>query len=95
MLHLRPHPRCKYPEPACQCAARLTLKLTLIPAGPSIQGTPKGSWEDLGGLRTYVTKPKDGSKRKTVVFLADIFGVNIPNPLLLADTWVILVGFEA
>ena len=46
-------------------------------------------------MRTYVTKPKDGSKRKTVVFLADIFGVNIPNPLLLADTWVILVGFVA
>jgi len=38
-------------------------------------------------LRTYVSKPKDGSKQKTAVFLPDIFGVNIPNTQLLADTW--------
>ena len=56
------------------------------------QGSPKGTFEDFGGLRTYVSKPEDGSKARSVVFLPDIFGVDIPNAQLLADVSVDCIG---
>lgn len=46
------------------------------------EGTPKGKFETLHGLNTYVT----GSGAATIVFLPDIFGI-YPNVQLLADTW--------
>jgi len=45
-------------------------------------GTPQGKFEDLHGLKTYVT----GSGKDTIVFIPDIFGI-YPNAQLLADTW--------
>lgn len=51
------------------------------------EGTPKGSFETVHGLRTYVSKPKDGSKKKTVVLMSDIFGVDLVNTQLVADEW--------
>lgn len=49
-------------------------------------GTPAGSFQEIGGLRTYVSPAKDGSKKKTAVFLPDIFGL-YTNAQLLADEW--------
>jgi dienelactone hydrolase len=46
------------------------------------EGTPKGKFETVHGLNTYVT----GSGSATIVFIPDIFGI-YPNAKLLADTW--------
>jgi len=50
-------------------------------------GTPKGSFEEIGGRKTYVSLPEDGSKAKTIVYITDIFGVDLPNHQLLADIY--------
>lgn len=50
-------------------------------------GTPKGQVIQFGGVNAYVAKPKDGSKKKTVIFLTDIFGFELPNVRLLADEY--------
>jgi dienelactone hydrolase len=50
-------------------------------------GTPKGTEETVHGLPTYVSPGKQADKSKTVVFLADIFGFQLPNVRLLADEW--------
>lgn len=50
-------------------------------------GTPKGTEETVHGLPTYVSPGKQADKCKTVVFLADIFGFQLPNVRLLADEW--------
>ncbi|GAA5919526.1 hypothetical protein JCM5296_004203 [Sporobolomyces johnsonii] len=52
-------------------------------------GTPSGSIQEVGGVRTYVTLPKgDYDKTKALLFLTDIFGVDtMPNGLLLADSF--------
>jgi len=46
-----------------------------------------GHVEQIGGLNTYVSEPEGGSKAKTVVFLVDIFGYELPNVRLLADSY--------
>jgi len=51
------------------------------------EGTPKGSVEQIAGLNTYVSKPQDGSKAKTVIFISDIFGFELVNCRLLADEY--------
>ncbi len=48
-------------------------------------GTPEGSEHQIGGLRTYVAKDSKSDKKKTVIFLPDIFGIDVPNARLLAD----------
>ncbi|KZT52814.1 alpha/beta-hydrolase [Calocera cornea HHB12733] len=51
------------------------------------EGTPTGTVEKIADLDVYVSKPKDGSKAKTILFIADIFGWNTPNARLLADEY--------
>jgi len=51
------------------------------------QGTPKGTVDEIAGLKTYVSKPQDGSKARTVIFITDIFGYELPNVRLLADEY--------
>jgi len=50
-------------------------------------GTPSGEVTTLGDVPTYVSKPKDGSKQKSLLFITDIFGWEIPNARLLADEY--------
>lgn len=40
-------------------------------SGHIANGTPSGTEEQIGGLQTYVAAPKDGSKKKSIVFLVD------------------------
>lgn len=51
------------------------------------EGNPKGSTTKLGDLDCYVSAPKDGSKKKSLVFITDIFGWDVPNVRLLADEY--------
>ncbi|VDB90476.1 unnamed protein product [Peniophora sp. CBMAI 1063] len=52
------------------------------------EGTLEGSIEELGGIKTYVAKPQKGyAKEKAVIYLGDIFGIELPNNCLLADSY--------
>jgi len=51
------------------------------------EGTPTGTVEKIAGLDVYVAKPSDGSKTKSVIFISDVFGWNLPNTRLLADEY--------
>lgn len=48
-----------------------------------------GKFEMLHGLRTYVSEPKESKsdKQTVVIFIPDIFGVDLVNTKLLADEW--------
>lgn len=50
-------------------------------------GTPTGSFSTVHGLKTYIASPEGGSKDKTVVFLSDIFGIELVNTQLVCDEW--------
>ncbi|GAA5884750.1 hypothetical protein JCM3774_005804 [Rhodotorula dairenensis] len=51
-------------------------------------GTPAGKVEDLNGVKTYISLPKgDFDKSKALLFLTDIFGTELPNGQLLADSF--------
>lgn len=56
-------------------------------SGSVHEGTPTGSVETIDNLQTYVAKPKDGSKAKSIVILVDIFGWEFKNVRLLADNY--------
>lgn len=49
--------------------------------------TPKGRDEQIGGHGCYVAEPSNGSKKRTLIFLTDIFGYKLPNTRLLADEY--------
>ncbi|KAI0320497.1 Alpha/Beta hydrolase protein [Amylostereum chailletii] len=50
------------------------------------EGTPEGTYETIGDIKTYVAKPTaDFPKNKAVLFLTDVFGLELPNNLLLID----------
>jgi hypothetical protein len=49
--------------------------------------TPVGEEDIVNGLPCYISKPKDGSKARTVIFVSDIFGYKTPNVRLLADEY--------
>ncbi|KAJ6262485.1 hypothetical protein Dda_3295 [Drechslerella dactyloides] len=51
------------------------------------QGKPDGNFEEIGGRRTYVVPSPDGSKTKTLIYITDMFGVELLNHQLLADTY--------
>ncbi|GAA5868034.1 hypothetical protein JCM8547_000785 [Rhodosporidiobolus lusitaniae] len=52
------------------------------------EGTPKGSFEELNGVRTYVALPSgEYDKTKAILFLTDIFGTELNNGKLLADSF--------
>lgn len=57
-------------------------------------GRPSGSVETIGGLQTYVAEPESHSKAKSIVFLTDLFGWELPNVRLLADEYA-RAGFYA
>jgi hypothetical protein len=50
-------------------------------------GTPQGTFQSIDGINTYVSKPENGSKAKTLVLLTDVFGPQLPNAQLFADEW--------
>ncbi|EGN92088.1 hypothetical protein SERLA73DRAFT_191614 [Serpula lacrymans var. lacrymans S7.3] len=50
------------------------------------EGTPEGKFETIGGVKCYVGTPTvDYPKDKVVLFLFDVFGIDLPNSLLLVD----------
>ncbi|KZV61921.1 alpha/beta-hydrolase [Peniophora sp. CONT] len=52
------------------------------------EGTLEGNIEEIGGIKTYVVKPKkDYAADKAVIYLGDIFGIELPNNCLLADSY--------
>ncbi|KAF4610803.1 hypothetical protein D9613_006673 [Agrocybe pediades] len=54
--------------------------------GVTHEGTPKGKWEEIAGVKTYVATPtKDYPKDKAILFLTDVFGPQLINAQLLAD----------
>ncbi|KAG8215081.1 hypothetical protein J3R82DRAFT_8502 [Butyriboletus roseoflavus] len=55
-------------------------------AGARHEGTPEGKFETVGGVRTYVATPTvDYPKDKVILYLPDVFGVDLTNSQLLAD----------
>eukprot|EP01117_Protostelium_nocturnum_P020105 TRINITY_DN8898_c0_g1_i1.p1 TRINITY_DN8898_c0_g1~~TRINITY_DN8898_c0_g1_i1.p1 ORF type:complete len:272 (+),score=102.07 TRINITY_DN8898_c0_g1_i1:55-870(+) len=50
-------------------------------------GTPSGTVGKLGDLDCYFAIPSDGSKKKSILFITDIFGWEVPNARLLADEY--------
>ncbi|KAK6529066.1 hypothetical protein TWF694_004285 [Orbilia ellipsospora] len=49
--------------------------------------TPDGKFEDIFGRRTYVAPSPDGLKTKTIIYITDMFGVDLMNHQLMADTY--------
>ncbi|KAI0064876.1 alpha/beta-hydrolase [Artomyces pyxidatus] len=50
------------------------------------EGTAEGTLETINGIPTYVVKPSgDYPKDKAILYLTDIFGLELPNNKLLAD----------
>ncbi|KAL9126459.1 MAG: hypothetical protein Q9217_004497 [Psora testacea] len=56
-------------------------------SGKIHQGKPAGRVDQIAGLPTYISEPKDGSKTKSVVIISDAFGWELPNTRLLADEY--------
>ncbi|KAF8552883.1 alpha/beta-hydrolase [Imleria badia] len=55
-------------------------------SGVRHEGTPEGKVEVINGVKTYVATPTgDYSKDKAILFLTDVFGLELNNNLLLAD----------
>jgi len=54
--------------------------------GVTHEGTPKGKWEKIGGVDSYVATPtEEYSKNKAILFLPDVFGPQLQNSQLIAD----------
>ncbi|KAI0825767.1 alpha/beta-hydrolase [Irpex lacteus] len=52
------------------------------------EGEPQGEIIKIGGVESYVATPKgDYAKNKVILFLTDIFGMQLVNSKLLADTF--------
>ncbi|EKM50541.1 uncharacterized protein PHACADRAFT_263879 [Phanerochaete carnosa HHB-10118-sp] len=50
------------------------------------EGTPEGRIEEIAGIECYIATPEgDYAKDAVVVFLTDIFGIQLVNAKLLAD----------
>ncbi|GLB43348.1 putative dienelactone hydrolase family protein [Lyophyllum shimeji] len=59
------------------------------------EGTPEGTWKEIGGVNCYVATPTiDYPKDKAVLFLTDVFGPQLINAQLLADSFA-RNGFRA
>ncbi|KAH9998000.1 dienelactone hydrolase endo-1,3,1,4-beta-D-glucanase [Russula vinacea] len=53
-------------------------------SGVRYEGTAEGTYEEINGIKTYVAAPKvDHPKDKAVIYLTDIFGLELPNNLAL------------
>jgi dienelactone hydrolase len=54
--------------------------------GVTHEGEPTGKWEEINGVRSYISTPtQDYPKDKVLLFLTDIFGPELINNRLLAD----------
>ncbi|KAF9054721.1 dienelactone hydrolase endo-1,3,1,4-beta-D-glucanase [Panaeolus papilionaceus] len=54
--------------------------------GVTHEGNPVGTWEEIAGVKVYVGTPTvDYPKDKVLLFLPDIFGVELINAQLLVD----------
>lgn len=54
-------------------------------------GTPTGKVEQIGGLKTYIAAPKDGSTAKSIIFLVDSMPLVLQpakNILTSASLWM-------
>ncbi|KAI0339409.1 alpha/beta-hydrolase [Trametopsis cervina] len=50
------------------------------------EGTPEGTWEEFDGIKAYVATPTiDYPKDKVLLYIPDVFGIQLPNHQLLAD----------
>ncbi|KAF8480350.1 alpha/beta-hydrolase [Russula ochroleuca] len=55
-------------------------------SGVRYEGTAEGTYEEINGIKTYVATPTvDYPKEKAVIYLTDVFGLELPNNRLLAD----------
>ncbi|KAI9454364.1 chlorocatechol-degradation protein [Russula earlei] len=55
-------------------------------SGVRHEGSPGGTYEEINGIKTYVATPStDYPKDKALLYVADIFGYELPNNTLLAD----------
>ncbi|KAH9174743.1 alpha/beta-hydrolase [Lactarius sanguifluus] len=55
-------------------------------SGVRHEGTAEGTYEEINGIKTYVATPKtDYPKDKAIIYLADVFGLELNNNLLLVD----------
>ncbi|KAI0252938.1 Alpha/Beta hydrolase protein [Lactifluus subvellereus] len=51
-------------------------------SGVRHEGTPEGTYEEINGIRTYVATPQtDYPKDKAIIYLTDVFGLELPNNL--------------
>ncbi|KAI0287121.1 alpha/beta-hydrolase [Russula brevipes] len=56
--------------------------------GVRYEGEHEGTYETINGIKTYVSTPKtDYPKDKAILYLSDIFGLQLPNNPLLADDY--------
>ena len=56
------------------------------------EGTPTGTVTTLHGLNTYIARP-EGTPKGLVVMIPDIFGWEVSNSRLLADSYAKIGGF--
>ncbi|CAL1702668.1 unnamed protein product [Somion occarium] len=57
-------------------------------SGVRHEGTPEGKIEKIGGIRSYIATPHgEYSKDKVIVFIPDVFGIDMDNGKLLADAF--------
>ncbi|KZT09837.1 alpha/beta-hydrolase [Laetiporus sulphureus 93-53] len=57
-------------------------------SGVRHEGTPEGKFEEIAGVSCYVATPSgDYAKEKVILYLTDIFGVELPNHQFLADDY--------
>ncbi|KAI9444223.1 alpha/beta-hydrolase [Lactarius indigo] len=55
-------------------------------SGVRHEGTPEGTYEEINGIKTYVATPKtDYPKDKAILYLTDVFGLELNNNLLVID----------
>jgi dienelactone hydrolase len=62
----------------------LYSQLTISPQGTIHEGQPQGKEEVIHGLKTYVTGNRT-NPRGIIVMYYDVFGLELPNNLLIAD----------
>ncbi|GAA97807.1 uncharacterized protein L969DRAFT_19153 [Mixia osmundae IAM 14324] len=65
--------------------------------GYMLDGEPRGSMVDIGGVQAYSTLPAKGDAKAgtAIVIATDIFGLAVKNPKLLADRFSDVLGVAA
>lgn len=51
------------------------------------EGQPRGKVETIAGVESYVARPADGSRKKIILFFADVYGALYINAQLVMDYW--------